>query len=293
MKLTTTFLFALVVAVHPTAAQVEESWGCGAKDLKCQLTATMKALEANPRLPENYFNVAIVQQRAGMHKEAAEAFGMVIAIPNAKRKLIADSHNGRGFSLRSLKKAELALADFDKAISLDGNTAIYHYNRGYALLDLGRQADALGAYDRAIAIDPKFGFAYYARATILMAQKKFDPAIADATRVLQLLPNYESAYMVRGSSFFGKEAYAKAILDFDRFIAWPRASPKHLSETIFLRGLSHLNIGTYQKSVDDFSRYIAEFPGNKEAFQMRALAYRKLNKIALAEADEKKAAELK
>ena len=44
---------------------------------------------------------------------------------------------------------------------------------------------------------------------------------------------------------------------------------------------------------DDFSRYISEFPGNKEAYEMRALGYRKLNRTALAEADEKKAAELK
>ena len=293
MKLTMTFLFALFVAVYPAAAQVEQSWGCDAKDFKCQLTATMKALTANPRLPENYFNVAIVQQRAGMHKEAAEAFGMVIAIPNAKRKLIADSHNGRGFSLRALKKADLALADFDKAISLEGNTAVYHYNRGYALLDLGRQADAVDAYGRAIAIDPKFAFAYYARAAILMAQEKFDPAIADATRVVLLLPDYESAYMVRGLSFFGKEEYTKAILDFDRFIASPRAAPDRVLEILFNRGMSHFFAGAYQKSVDDFSRYIAANANDKDAYQARALAYRKLNKIAQAEADERKAAELK
>ena len=286
--------FAIVLAVAGAAGQQkDETFGCPPADHRCQLNAAMKALGANPRVPENYYNVAMVRQRAGFHKEAVDAFAMVIAIPNAKQKLVADSHNARGFSLRALKKPELALGDFDRAIALNGADPIYHYNRGYAMMDLKRMPEAIAALDRSIALDPKFAFAYEVRAGLHLSMQNLDAAIADAGRVLALLPDRISAVLIRGTGHFGKEDHAKAIADLDRYIASPKAMPGRLKDAVFIRGLSQLNLNSHQKAVDDFSRILSAYGADKQALEMRAIAYRKLNKIALAEADEKSAATLK
>ena len=58
------------------------------------------------------------------------------------------------------------------------------------------------------------------------------------------------------------------------------------------RGLAYHYSGNFDKAVADFSSAIGLNPSMKDAYTNRAVSYRKLNKIALAAADETKAAEL-
>ena len=51
-----------------------QTWGCGEQDYKCQLDGRMKALQADPKNPENYYNIGIVFQRT----KASQAGGRIV-----------------------------------------------------------------------------------------------------------------------------------------------------------------------------------------------------------------------
>jgi len=73
-----------------------------------------------------------------------------------------------------------AIADCDKAISIDPTFAVAYYARGTAkhrkhLLDA-----ALEDFDHAIRLDPKFAPAYIDRAWVRLAKYDYDKAISDA-----------------------------------------------------------------------------------------------------------------
>src|SRR5687768_14861653 len=123
---------------------------CGARDYKCQLDAAMKALQADPKNPENYYNIGLIFQKSGAHKEAVESFSMYVAIPSLKPSHVADGYNNRGISHRALRMLEPAIADYTKAIELDPKNPRFYANRANANLDLKRTQEALADYQRAI-----------------------------------------------------------------------------------------------------------------------------------------------
>jgi Flp pilus assembly protein TadD len=60
----------------------------------------------------------------------------------------------RGIILLQSGRNGPALADFDRAVALDGNMATFHGSRGQALFALNRNDEALSAFERALELDP-------------------------------------------------------------------------------------------------------------------------------------------
>ena len=112
----------LVLISTATAASAQAPTGCAERDFKCQLDARMKALQDDPKNPENYYNLGNLWQRMGAHKEAVEAFSMYVSIPGVKPELLADGYNNRGISQRRLNRPDLAHADYTKATELHPRT---------------------------------------------------------------------------------------------------------------------------------------------------------------------------
>jgi Flp pilus assembly protein TadD len=50
---------------------------------------------------------------------------------------------------------------------------------------------------------------------------------------------------------------------------------------------------SYEKAIADFTEVIRLKPDRRKTYELRAIAYRKIGKLDLAKADEKKASELK
>ena len=66
----------------------------------------------------------------------------------------ASAWNNRGATLRSLGRAEEALASYEHAIAIQPAYAEAHNNRGVTLHELGRFEEAVASYDRALAVKP-------------------------------------------------------------------------------------------------------------------------------------------
>lgn len=282
-----------LILVSTARAQADETWGCAPKDYKCQLDTVLKAMKANPKEPENYYNMGIVFQRMGSHKEAIEAYSMYVSIPGVKSEHLADGYNNRGVSHRSQQRADLAMADYAKAIDLDPKKWRFYVNRANANGDLKNTAQALADYDRAIALEPKSGFAYAQRGTFMAGQSREDDALRDFARAIELDPAYAEPYYNRGVILAGRKEYARAVADYDKYIPLVADNLQYQTDAHINRGIAHASLGNREKALEDFTKVIQLAPRWPNGYLARAMVYREMKKDDLAAADEKKAAELR
>ena len=282
-------LFVVSVAVLSAHAQ---TWGCGDRDFKCQLDGRMKALENDPKNPENYYNVGIVLQRSGAHKNAVEAFSMYVMIPGLKPDLAADGYNNRGISQRALKRPDLAYADYSKAVELNPTKPEFLVNRGNASVDLKKIDDAMADYARAIKLDPKYARSYAQRAILHSSQGRVDDGLRDYARSIELEPAYPEPYYNRGTIYSGRKEFAKAIPDYEKYVSLVK-DPIYLADGFMNLGIAQFYAGDPAKSVESFTKVIDLRPRFRNGYLARAMVYREMKKPNLAEADERRAAELK
>src|SRR5258708_1550342 len=95
--------------------------------------------------------------------------------------------NNRGTVLNDLARFDEAIADFDKAISLQADFAGAYYNRAKSLLLAGRLADASAAFDRALMAKPELAETWVGRQVLMQAphplrrsRRPFAPSPAEA-----------------------------------------------------------------------------------------------------------------
>jgi tetratricopeptide (TPR) repeat protein len=283
------FACAFVFASHVLA---QKTSGCGERDLKCQADVLTKATQADPKNPENYYNLGVVLQKNGSHKEAVQSFDMYVAMPGLKPQLAADGYNNRGISNRALKRPDLALADFTKAIDLNPKKPEFLVNRGNAAVDLKKSDEALADYGRAIAVDPTFALAYANRGHYFAAMGKLDEALKDLSKAIELDAQNPEPLYTRAMVYRTKREFAKAIPDLDKYIALNPESGQYLADGYLNRGIAYVFTARPEQGLADISKAIELAPGYIDAYQARAILYRQLKKNDLAEADERKVAEL-
>ena len=284
-------LFITCILLLLVSSGYAQTWGCGERDYKCQLDVVSKALKSNPKDPENYYNMGIVFQRSGAHKEAVEAFSMYVLIPGLKPDLIADGLNNRGISQRALKRPDLAYADYTKALDLNPKKPEFLTNRGNSSVDMNKPDEALSDYARAIALDPKYAQTYAQRGILYASQSKIDEALRDYGKSIESNPNYAEPYYNRGTIYFGRKEFAKSIPDYEKYVSLI-SDPIYLADGFMNLGIAYYYTGSPQKALDDFTRVIELRPTWPNGYSARSMLYREMKRTALAEADEKRAAEL-
>ena len=151
-----------------------------------------------------------------------------------------------------------AIADCTAAINLDPNSAKAHFTRGAYRSQKGDLAGAVDDYSGAIKLDPTKANFFKARADAHAALGNSKSALADYDTALKLNPT-------------------------DKF-----------NDSVYLsRGRLRSSLKDYDGAIADYGKAIESNPLYFAAFERRAEAYRALGMTALAEADDKNAAEAK
>ena len=115
-----------------------------------------------------YEKIIAVFQKSGKTTDEAILWGYLSALAPDDALL----HNNYAFSLRIAQKPEKALQEYDRAIELDSETALYYGGRADLLLDMQRYAEAEEDYNRCIALDPADEMANVALQICLSLQGK-------------------------------------------------------------------------------------------------------------------------
>ena len=134
----------------------------------------------------------------------------------AQEPVSADEFSQRGISRFEKHDLEGAIADFTKAIELNGQQLEFcFYFRGIALYRRGRLDEAIADLSKAITLKPHPRF-YGDRGNLLAQKGEFDGAMADLDRAIELEPKYAKVYGDRGIVRLMRGEEIAAELDFKK-----------------------------------------------------------------------------
>ena len=122
-------------------------------------------------------------------------------------------YNLRALAWSRMKEAELAAADWKRALELDPDYADPHMYRGLHYLRQGELNAALEALDTALKLDPENPTILCNLGMVLERRGEFDRAIAHFDKAIAQREDYADAYANRGYTRFRKGEYERAVAD--------------------------------------------------------------------------------
>ena len=130
------------------------------------------------------------------------------------------AYNNRGHYYNKNGKKQEAMADFNKAISLNATYDMALFNRGSLFGEMNKFDEALQDLNLAIKINPKLPEAYKMRGQVYAVTGKGDAAMSDFKKALELQPDFAEIYFNMGIFYFNagnKEEACKSFIKADQY----------------------------------------------------------------------------
>jgi len=175
---------------------------------------------------------------------------------------VFDKYFDMGNYYANLKKYDLAIKSYTKAIELNPNYADTYYNRGNSYKNLKKDDLAIKDYTKAIELNPNRDEAYNNRGVLYTHLKKDDLAIKDYKKAIQINPKNTNAYCNCGNFYTKSKDYSSAIKDFNKAI---ELNPNY-ADAYFGRGYSYNKIKNYELSIKDYKKAIELNPTITDAY---------------------------
>lgn len=223
-----------------------------------------KAIELNPQAhPEAYLLLGTLADRDGDHDARIAYMTKAISI----LPTYAAAYAGRGHGYENENKYDQALADFNKAISLDPSLAsalksdfvIVYIKRGDRSVQLGQYQVGIDDFNKALLLDTTNARALGDLADAYNAVAQYDKTIVIATQNITLNPDYPFGYANRGIAYLDLGKDDLALTDLNKAIELG----DHDFTTYFARG------EVYQSQ----SNQIAALADYQKSLEMAPLSY--------------------
>lgn len=117
------------------------------------------------------------------------------------------------------KSGEVAIRACSEAIARNPNDPVSYINRGFEYLQKGDYVRTLADYSKAIELDGKRWDAFQGRAWAYLRMGKAQEALADAERSLQIKPGEARSLDIRGHVLEALGRREDAVADFRRALA--------------------------------------------------------------------------
>jgi tetratricopeptide (TPR) repeat protein len=192
-------------ALGPLSARADDADSRDAKKMyvkgyKKQINGNLKAAEKMftdallmSSSSETYFKRGTVRYEAGKMEEAIADFEKAISINPS----YAEAYNYRGIVKLETGDTTEAMKDHEKAIELNPNYADAYYQRAYIKTHTGKFEDAIKDYDKAIDLNPEQGYMFLNRGYAYYLNKKYQKALLDANTAKYLMPNNPYVYKIK------------------------------------------------------------------------------------------------
>lgn len=215
------------------------------------------------------------------------------ALADFDKAVTLNPHNDRAWANRGRVFAitgdyRQALADMEKAVTLDPGNAENYLNRGIAIHKSGNNDAALRDFDTALQINPGMAEAFAERGNVRISMRDFERALQDFDRALEINTQLARAYVGRGIALSSMRKFIQAVEALNTAI---RLEPGD-TEIIYQRGLVYYSMQQFRKAADDFSSVIRAAPDNGYAFAYRGFSFYNLEKYNEALADLDRAIEI-
>jgi tetratricopeptide (TPR) repeat protein len=156
------------------------------------------ALQLDDHDADAWFNLAGVEMRIGNAYESMKSYSMAIELRPDDRDALLD----RGIVLLALGLRKEALADIDRANSVDTAFAPSHWNRVLVLQEMGEYHSALESATKAARLSPKDAGNWGLVGNIHFKEQHHQPAVQAYTRCIRLDPAHAAeALLYRGEAY--------------------------------------------------------------------------------------------
>lgn len=156
--------------------------------------------------------------QAGRHEAEVTLYTRCIEEDDPTGNNLAIAYNNRGVAQLAMGDAEGAIADYDRALTLDSAYAMAYTNRGMAHLARGDFVKSLQDYDTALQFDPAYAPAYAHRCWLFGFMGHGTAALADCEESLRLRPQHPATLDSRAFAHWILEDEVKARRDLE--MAW-------------------------------------------------------------------------
>lgn len=243
-----------------------------------------KAIALNPKYPEPYVNIGMLEQKERHFEAALQSYGAALALDPAD----VNAYLNRGFVYLQTGRLAEALGDFGRILQIDPRNELAYLNLGIAYSRMGKAGEADNAFDEALHIDPGFAAAYMNRGIADAATGHWDSALDDMNHAIRLSPDYAEGYFNRGIVYGATGHYPEAMRDYDKAIS---LAPDY-ADAYINRGGLYMLAGRLPEALAEFDHAIRIDPSQVNAYLNRASIYAGEARYQEALGDDDKALEL-
>lgn len=158
-------------------------------------------------------------------------------------------------------RREEAIAQYQRAVSLQPDWASGYFSLGNALGEAGRPAEALTALERAVALDPAHARARYSLGTTLVALGRPREAIDQLRQAVSALPDFADGHRALGIALAADGRLTDARQAFATALRLAPDSPEAHNDF----GVALARSGELAAAIDHFERALALKPDFAEA----------------------------
>jgi tetratricopeptide (TPR) repeat protein len=185
------------------------------------------ALQIDPELASNHFNLGLLLAQMNRLTEAAAQFTRSVQI----NKLLYPGRYQLGLVLLRMDRPQEALEQFSEALRLMPTMAEAQYECGVALFKLGRPAEAIPHYQEALRLDPDYVEAECDLGVALFRTNRVSEAVACFEQALRISPNLADAHFNLGLALAAIGWTDKATAQYAEAV---RLDPKHVGAQLNL-----------------------------------------------------------
>src|SRR6202022_4399934 len=136
-----------------------------------------------------------------------------------------------------------------------------HTASGQALARSGKTEEALAEYDKAITLDPHYAEALYSRGLLYQTQRQHQLAIDDFSSANGLTPQRAEPLLARAISYLAMDKIKEAATDLDEPVP---ADPQN-AQIWTTRGLAYERLGDKTKAAGSYARASSIRPRDEAA----------------------------
>jgi tetratricopeptide (TPR) repeat protein len=176
------YVLILLLLAGFTSCSEERKPAVPAAEQKSDVELLRARIQKDPNDADALFHLAELYERAGLYKEAADAFGKTVA---AKPEM-GYAHFKLGTVYNRLGRYQDAVASFSKATHYVPNQPMAYNNMAFSLGKLGRTADEIRALKKAISLRPGYSIAHFNLGMAYLKEGRRDDALKEHAELKEL-----------------------------------------------------------------------------------------------------------
>lgn len=213
-----------------------------------------QVLQADANNPNALHLLGVLCVQKGDPAAAVELIGKVVDLYPG----VADFHGNLGAAWHALGRFDLAIACYEKALSIESKFPEAEYNLGNALKDLGRFAEAVARYRRALVLKADYPDAHNNLGVVLQTLGKPAEAIGHYQQALALNPDYAEACNNLGNALRDQGRLDEAVAAYRQALRSRPDFPEAHGNLLFtLNAISTASPEAVYQEHRDFERYFA------------------------------------